>query len=200
MSSSTWISEDNTMEKSWFSQISECGSAQPNPVYRNISECENISVIIGHRPRRETADRLSAVRKVIRRENKCVQALSLPIVLSYNMRSVWGKIRSLATDVKERSGEVIFLCEVWEKSENRKHKQKIEEMLEMENIEYISTPRPGAKRGGGAAIATNSDKFSVSKLNIFIPKPLEVVWALLRPVEHTWVVKKGNSLLFLLTP
>ena len=96
------------MEKSWFSQISECGSAQPNLVHRNISECENIPVIIGHRPHRETADRLSAVRKVIRRENKCVQALSLPIVLSYNMRSVWGKIKSLATDVKERSGEVIF--------------------------------------------------------------------------------------------
>ena len=60
----------------------------------------------------------------------------------------------------------------------------------MANIHYISTPRPGVKRGGGAAIAIHSSKFSVSKLNIPIPKPLEIVWALLRPKEHTGVIKK----------
>ena len=128
--------------------------------------------------------------KVIRRENTCVQALSLPNILSYNMRSIWGKLDSFATDMQERAGEISFLCEVWEKSENKKHQQKIEEMLEMANIHYISTPRPGVKRGGGAAIAVNSSKFTVSKLNIPIPKPLEIVWALLRPNEHTGVVRK----------
>ena len=63
-------------------------------------------------------------------------------------------------------------------------------MLEIKNISYISTPRPGAKRGGGAAIATNIDRFSVTKLNIFIPKPLEIVWALMRPINPTGDVKK----------
>ena len=60
----------------------------------------------------------------------------------------------------------------------------------MQGIAYFSTPRPGVKRGGGAAIAINPTKFSVSKLNIAIPKPLEIVWGLLRPLEPTGEVKK----------
>ena len=176
---------NNSLYKSWFSQISD-----ENTVLSS-SESENyIPVLVGHRPLKEHVTRQPAVRTVIRRENRCVQALSLPVILSYNMRSIWGKIRSLATDIKERDGEIIFLSEVWEKSENRQHKQKIEEMLEMSNISYISTPRPGAKRGGGAAIAISSSKFSVTKLNILIPTPLEIVWALLRPIEHTVKIRR----------
>ena len=90
----------------------------------------------------------------------------------------------------ERDVSISFLCEVWKKSENRKHQYKIEEMLELHGISYISTPRPGAKRGGGAAIAVNPTKFTVSKLNIAIPKPLEAVWALLRPIVPTGDIRK----------
>ena len=54
-------------------------------------------------------------------------------------------------------------------------------MFEMKGTKYFSTARPGTKRGGGAVIAANGSKFHVSKLNIDIPKPLEVVWGLLRP-------------------
>ena len=42
-------------------------------------------------------------------------------------------------------------------------------VTEMEGILYISTPRPGAKCGGGAGIAFCSDRFTFSKLNVFIP-------------------------------
>ena len=96
------------------------------------------------------------------------------------MRSLWPKIKNFATDLHEREADISFLCEVWEKCENKKHKKMLEEMLEMSNIKYISTPRPGVKRGGGAAIVVNGEKYSVSKLNIRIPKPLEVVWAILK--------------------
>ena len=60
----------------------------------------------------------------------------------------------------------------------------------MKNLSYISTPRPGAKRGGGAAIAFRPEKFHISKLNITIPKPLEIVWALLRPVVPKGEIRK----------
>ena len=60
----------------------------------------------------------------------------------------------------------------------------------MGGISYNSKRRPGAKRGGGAAIAFNPQHFSVSKLNIAIPKPLEIVWALMRPVVPTGDIKK----------
>ena len=106
------------------------------------------------------------------------------------MRSIWGKLGNLAADMHDRSADINFLSEVWEKSESKKHKSKIEELLEMQQISYISTPRPGTRRGGGAAIAIKSSKFTVSKLNILIPRPLEVVWALLRPNEVSGRIKK----------
>ena len=51
----------------------------------------------------------------------------------------------------------------------------------MKGIKYISTPCPGAQRGGGTAIAVRLDRFLLTKLNINIPNSLEVVWGLLRP-------------------
>ena len=78
----------------------------------------------------------------------------------------------------ERKTDIGFLTEVWKKKENKKHQFKLEEMLEMKGVKYISTPCPGAKRGGGAAIAVRMEKFNISKLNIPIPKSVEVVWGL----------------------
>ena len=51
-------------------------------------------------------------------------------------------------------------------------------MLESEGLRYISTARPSG--WGGAAIIVNQEKFSLKKLNIFIPHNLEVVWGLMR--------------------
>ena len=196
-SSSTQLSNSSvtscTNENSWFSQPSECATTQPNLVFAShptFRYGNSIPVITGFRPDRVTPARPPPARQVLRRENKCLQALSLPNLLSYNMRSIWGKLNNLADDIKERAGQVVFLYEVWEKSESRKQQVKLEELFEMKNVQYISTPRPGIKRGGGAAIAIQSDQFLVSKLNITIPKPLEIVWAMLRPVQHTGLVRK----------
>ena len=97
------------------------------------------------------------------------------------MRSFLPKYENFAQDSHERGSDCIFLTEIWQKSENKKHQFKIEDLLETKGIKYISTPRPGARRGGGAAIAVRLESFTISKLNICIPKPLEVVWGLLRP-------------------
>ena len=117
----------------------------------------------------------------IHRDNRFVHSLNLPTFTVYNMRSIWSKINNLAEDIEERNVDISFLSEVWEKKESKKHQKGIENLLEMKGISYISTPRPGTKRGGGTAIAANPVKFFLSKLNIEIPKPIEVVWGLLRP-------------------
>ena len=97
------------------------------------------------------------------------------------MRALFSKIDNFARDMEERESDLSFLTEVWEKSENKKHQFKLEELLELRGIKYISTPRPGAQRGGGAAIAVRLDKFHISKLNIPLPRSVEVVWGLLKP-------------------
>ena len=106
------------------------------------------------------------------------------------MRSIWSKLDSLGTDIIDRNTTISFCTEIWEKSENKRHQFKIEELFEMRGLKYISTPRPGARRGGGAAIVVNTEKFSISKLNISIPNCLETVWGLLKPNEVTGKITK----------
>ena len=135
-------------------------------------------------------DRLPHTRRIIRRDNKVLQAASIPKFSNYNMRSFWSKSQNFGTDMLDRNCSLSFLTEVWEKSENKKHQYKIEELLELKGLKYISTPRPGARRGGGAAVVVNTEKFSISKLNVHIPSCLEVVWGLIRPVEITGKITK----------
>ena len=82
-----------------------------------------------------------------------------------------------------------FLCEIWQKKGSKYHRFKIEELLQLRGISYISTPRAGRKRGGGAAITANSELYHLTKLPIHIPNRLELVWGLLRPKNPTGKVK-----------
>ena len=173
-------------ENSWFSQ-------SDNSI---LEEAFSIPVIVNNRPSSSLPLRMN--RKTwksdnnitIKRDNKHVEALSLPTFSVFNMRSIWSKLSSLAEDMTERETDFSILSEVWEKKENLDHKKHIEEVFEMKGMKYFSTARPGLKRGGGAAITVKSDKFNISKLNIEIPTPLEVVWGLLRPKILTGSVSK----------
>ena len=90
------------------------------------------------------------------------------------MRSFLPKVGNFSLNMKERLVDISYLTEIWTKAENKKHQFKLEELLQIEGIHYISTPRPGTKRGGGAAIAVRLDIFTITKLNIPIPGGLEV--------------------------
>ena len=140
------------------------------------------------------------MRKTIRRDNKVLQALSLPKFSNYNMRSLIPKIGHFGADMEDRNCDLSFLSEVWEKSENKRHQFKLEELFELKGMKYISTPRPGARRGGGAAIVVNTEKFSISKLNVAIPQCLEVVWGLMKPVNITGKITKIITCCFYCPP
>ena len=126
----------------------------------------------------------------IRRDNNLLEALNIPAFTVYNMRSLWSKANSLGEDIIERESDISFLSEVWEKKENKQHQSCIEKLLELKGIAYISTPRPGVRRGGGTAIAACPERFSLVKLNIEIPNSVEVVWGLLRPKQIVGRVKQ----------
>ena len=89
-----------------------------------------------------------------------------------------------------RETDVCFLTEVWEKSESKKHQKAIESMLELQGIKYVSTPRPGVRRGGGTALACNEERFHITKLNIQIPRPLEACFTLIKPKNPTGKTNK----------
>ena len=125
--------------------------------------------------------------------DKIVTALNLPSVAAYNCRSLFPKVRSLKIDLIERDIQLAFLVEIWEQTQRKEHKFEIEKMLELNGLQYISSPRPPNRKGvsyGGAAIVVNLEKFSVEKLKIFTPKNLEVVWGLLKPKNPSAKIKK----------
>ena len=57
-----------------------------------------------------------------------VQDLTLPKISSY-MRSIWLKFKNFFIDLNDRDCSVSFVTEVWEKLENKKHQNKIEELM-----------------------------------------------------------------------
>ena len=63
-------------------------------------------------------------------------------------------------------------------------------MLEMDGLKYFSTNRPWGKRGGGAAIIVNTERFQVEKIDIQIPHKLEIIWALAKPKAEDAQFKK----------
>ena len=185
-----WVEEEGRSvdEKSDIGQLDGNTSINSEDVTR--PDASQIPVQLGHRPAVPRQYPRTPVRRTVVRSNKLVDALSAPRISLYNVRSAWSKWDSIAEDIEMRETDLCFLTEVWEKAENRKHQGLVESMLEMRGIKYVSTPRPGARRGGGTALACNQEKFVLSKLNIQIPRPLEACFALLKPRNPTGKVTK----------
>ena len=75
------------------------------------------------------------------RVNNASVAHHLPVVTVCNMRSLFPKIQNFKTDFLERQVDFSLCCEVWEKSESKKHKADIEQMLELEI--FVNNPPSG---------------------------------------------------------
>ena len=67
----------------------------------------------------------------------------LPVVTVCNMRSLFPKVQNFKLDFFERQVDVSLCCEVWERAENKLHKSKIEEMLEMDGLKYALKNKSG---------------------------------------------------------
>ena len=97
------------------------------------------------------------------------------------------KIHNLRTDIKERKVDVAFLQEIWEQSDNSDHNQEIEEMLELDGLQYVSKPRPKNHKGtsyGGVAIVVDNENFSCKKIdNVPLQSKLEIIWCLIKPKD-----------------
>ena len=151
-------------------------SSDSNYVSNNLANSENLS---------ESGDSAKS--------DKITASLHLPTIATYNCRSVFPKIESLKTDLKERAIDVSFLTEIWEQKQSKIHQYEVEKMLELMGLQYISTARSPNRKGvshGGAAIVVNLEKFTCEKLNINTPCNLEVVWGLIRPKSPAAKFKK----------
>ena len=131
----------------------------PDPLMNNVPQFDgNISLnssvsSLADMNDLPTIDRISA-------------ASSLPVIATYNMRSLEPKLESLKADILERSVDVAFLQEIWEKEGNQNFESKVEKMMEINGMLYFSTPRLLDSRGyayGGATIIVNSCNYEAQK-------------------------------------
>ena len=164
----------------------------------------NIPVVCNNREVQRPPKPRTPVRRTIRRDNRAVTALSLPNIMVTNHRSLFPKFNNLVDEILENDMHLGIHSEVWEDKENINHAQSIEKALELQGIQYISTPRPN-RRGGGVAITLISDSpFVLSKLDTPTAsgsdQSLEVCWGLVKPRNPTGNIKSLIVCAFYLPP
>ena len=120
----------------------------------------------------------------VRRNNRILLAAQLPTIFVTNHRSFFPKFYNFIEAMKTLDLTLGLHSKIWERLEKKTHQNKIEEAIQLEGINYISNPRP-QRRGGGAAITLIEGNFSLIKLDVLLPKNLEVVWGLVRPKDPT---------------
>ena len=134
------LSSDDSYSSS--SDRSTCSSDHDDPSEISCPNVNTISVQSGNRPppslNQNERNRKTRVLKTLRRSNKAVQGLSLPAISNYNMRSLLPKLDSFAEDFEERDTGLSFLTEIWEKSCNQKHQNKLNELFEMKGLHKYS--------------------------------------------------------------
>ena len=120
---------------------------------------------------------------MIKRSNKTIEALHLPVVANINPRSVYNKINEFHTFVEQEDIDVIFMSESWEREE-----KTLKDIITLEDYDIISNVFQRKGRGGRPAIIANKNKFFIQNLKntmINIKWGIELVWCLLTPKNAT---------------
>ena len=112
-----------------------------------------------------------------------LQAISLPVVINLNPRSVYNKSEELSLLLEQYSADLICISESFER-ENF----SLEQLLRLDNYEIISMVKKRDFKGGNPAILVNKEKFSVKRIcpdPISVPVGVEAVWTLISPKSNT---------------
>ena len=125
----------------------------------------------------------STITKPHQTKAKHVIAQNLPIVASFNARSLHPKIDNFKTDLLHRNISIACVCEVWEQIENKNQNIEYERMFEMNGLKFLSRARKD-KRGGGVAIVVDTQLFTCQRLEVTTPNTIETVWSLVKPKKE----------------
>ena len=96
---------------------------------------------------------------VVKRSNKHIQALNLPVVANINPRSVYNKVNQFKTFVEQEEIDVVFMSESWEREQKTLH-----DLIKLEDHEIVSNVFQRKGKGGRPAIIVNNKKFVVQNL------------------------------------
>ena len=117
--------------------------------------------------------------KTVKRNNKFLQALELPVIANLNPRSVYNKVDEFHAFVKEEEVDILFMSESWE-PENL----QLDQIIHLDNHTVISNVYQRRGQGGRPALVVNNDKYHVQDITntlINVKWGVEAVWCLLTP-------------------
>ena len=107
---------------------------------------------------------------MVKRSNKPIQALNLPVVANINPRSVYNKVDEFHTFVEQENIDLVFMSESWEREE-----KSLQEIIHLENHEIVSNVHQRKGKGGRPAIFVDKTKFTVQNLTNTM---IQIKWGL----------------------
>ena len=133
---------------------------------------------------------MSKVVTTVKRSNKIVQALHLPKIANLNPRSVYNKLEEFCTFVIEEEIDLVFMSESHERwyPTQAGTSQTLNDIIHIDNHIVISNPSQRVGKGGRPALIVDNTKYLVQNLTqseIVIPWGVEIVWAVLTPLNTT---------------
>ena len=105
------------------------------------------------------------------------EAMTLPVCMNLNPRSIYNKVDECITFVKEHDISCIFLSESWERPEFN-----LNQLINIEDFSVVSNPHQRVGVGGRPALVINTKQYYVRNLTnslIDIPWGCEATWAII---------------------
>ena len=160
-------------------------------ITEELGEGGKINVIVGNRKRRKCkmSTRHGNLVKI-----KCaprVQNSQMPVFAVVNSRSLFPKMMACVQMFDSLSLDIMGISETWQKISCPNQDAILQELRGMHGLEFLGQARTNLRksRGGGCGIIVRKEKFHSIKINLELPRNLELLCAVLTPTEPS-VVKR----------
>ena len=113
----------------------------------------------------------------IKRSNKLLTAVQLPVVVNLNPRSVYNKAEEFKTMMEQLEVGVCFMSESWDRDS-----LGLEEIVKMDGYRIIKNVLQRKGKGGKPALIFQESNYFIKELCpdiITVPPNVEAAWALL---------------------
>ena len=145
------------------------------------SDVRTIPVIISNRPAKpennRKAEKLNNIR--IKRSNKLLTAVQLPVVVNLNPRSIYNKVSEFCTMMEQLEVGICCMSESWDRED-----LGLEEIIKIDGYKIIKNVLQRKGKGGKPALIISEKDYFVKPLCpdiITVPPNIEAVWALVTP-------------------
>ena len=145
------------------SNISEIPQVDGNVSFLNSTVCsvihEKIPVIITNRISKQKPQKRISSNKVIRRSNRLLAAVHLPVVVNLNPRSIYNKVEEFKIMMSQLDCSLCFLSESWDRNN-----LGLDEIIQIENYKIIKNVSQRKGKGGKPALIISEKNYHIKNI------------------------------------